>query len=571
VSRRALAPAGAAVLALAAIGLVWDHARFDALSADEPVHILSGYFEVSGRTAIVNIEHPPLAKILAGLSLATLDLPPAPAKVPLGSGFTDFGHAFLFENRVSPDAIAAAARRPFRWLLGALVVLVFVAGCGRYGPAPALCASALVAFDPNFVAHAGVVHTDVAASLGFLATVVAWNGAQEKPSARRLALVALALGATLATKFSGVYLLPILALQALLAARRSERPGRDTLRNLGRLAIVAAGALVVVFAVFAAVTTRMNGADQRQIIWESVGERGAPGLARAIQRVAEISPPLGHYLGGLAYVARQNAEGGGINFLAGKTAITGFPGYFLVAFLVKSSLAFLAATALALGGAAAFRLGRDAALWLLPAAVLFIASAGSSYNIGVRHLLPAYPFLALGAAAVLARLAAAGRRRAAVAAVLLSALPLSAAGETLRIHPYELSYFNPLAGGPEGGRKLLTDSNVDWGLDLRRLAVELRRRGVKDPTVVYFGGDDVPYRVGVPDFSADPRVRGTFVAVSAFHLAVGPLYYAYHGATGVAASLENLLRDLAARGRPAGRVGYSMYLFELPPREPPTK
>jgi hypothetical protein len=238
---------------------------------------------------------------------------------------------------------------------------------------------------------------------------------------------------------------------------------------------------------------------------------------------------------------------------------------------VKSSLGFLAATALALGGAAAFRLGRDAALWLLPAAVLFIASAGSSYNIGVRHLLPAYPFLALGAAAVLARLAAAGPRRAAVAAVLLSALPLSAAAETLRIHPYELSYFNPLAGGPEGGRKILTDSNVDWGLDLRRLAVELRRRGVKDPTVVYFGGDDVPYRVGVPDFSADPRVRGTLVAVSAFHLAVGPLYYAYHGATGVAASLENLLRDLAARGRPAGRVGYSMYLFELPPREPPTK
>jgi len=137
----------------------------------------------------------------------------------------------------------------------------------------------------------------------------------------------------------------------------------------------------------------------------------ATDLTRAIQRVAEISPPLGHYLGGLAYVARQNAEGGGINFLAGKTSIAGFPSYFLVAFLVKSSLGFLAATALALGGAAAFRLGRDAALWLLPAAVLFIASAGSSYNIGVRHLLPAYPFLALGAAAVLARLAAAGPRR----------------------------------------------------------------------------------------------------------------------------------------------------------------
>ncbi|HEY7114095.1 MAG TPA: hypothetical protein VIA45_14280, partial [Thermoanaerobaculia bacterium] len=237
----------------------------------------------------------------------------------------------------------------------------------------------------------------------------------------------------------------------------------------------------------------------------------------------------------------------------------------------KSTLAFLAAAALGVAGAAVFRLGRDAALWLLPAAVLFIASAGSSYNIGIRHLLPAFPFLALAAAAALARLRSAGGRKAAAGAALMVVLPLAAAAETARIHPHELSYFNPLAGGPVGGRKILTDSNVDWGLDLRRLAAELRRRGVKDPTVVYFGGDDVLYRIGVPDFSAEPRVRGSLVAVSAFHLAVGPLYYAYHGATGVAASLENLLREIAARGRPAGRIGYSMYLFELPPREPPTK
>jgi hypothetical protein len=32
----------------------------------------------------------------------------------------------------------------------------------------------------------------------------------------------------------------------------------------------------------------------------------------------------------------------------------------------------------------------------------------------------------------------------------------------------------------------------------------------------------------------------------------------------VAAALDALRRDLAARGRPAGRVGYSIYLFELP-------
>jgi hypothetical protein len=150
------------------------------------------------------------------------------------------------------------------------------------------------------------------------------------------------------------------------------------------------------------------------------------------------------------------------------------------------------------------------------------------------------------------------------AAPALALLPLVSAVELASIHPHELSYFNPLAGGPEHGRRILSDSNVDWGLDLKRLASELSRRRVTDPTIVYFGGDDVFYRTGVPDFAADPRVRGRFVAISAFHLAVGPEFHEYHGANGVAASLRTLRDDLERRGRPVGRVGYSIYLFELP-------
>jgi dolichyl-phosphate-mannose-protein mannosyltransferase len=560
-----------ALLAASAVGalsffLVQDHVRGDALSADEPVHILAGYFEVFGRTAIVNIEHPPLMKLLAGLGLESLPLPPPPDRVPMGNRFTDFGHAFLFENRVSPDAIAGAARRPFRWLLLGLLALVFGTAWSRYGVPPALFAAALVALDPNFVAHAGVVHTDLGAALGFLATVLAWNRVLERPAPARLVVAAGVFGLALATKFSAAYLLPILLLQGLLSARRAARAGRESALMLLRLVAVGAGALLVVVGIYAAVTTRMNLDDQREVLWEMVGERGSPSLARSIQGVAEICPPLAHYLGGLAAVARQNAVGGGVNFLDGKVSIQGFPSYFFVAFGAKSTLAFLAATLLALVGTWRFRLAQEAALYLLPVAVLFLASIGSSYNIGIRHLLPAYPFLALAAAAVLARMREGARRSAALATAFLIALPLSAAAETIRIHPHELSYFNSLVGGPEAGRKVLSDSNVDWGLDLRRLAAELARRGVADPTVVYFGGDDVAYRVGVPDFSADPTVRGTLVAVSAFPLAVGPFYYAYHGAPALGAALENLLREIARRGRPAGRVGYSIYLFELPQR-----
>src|SRR5205807_4757569 len=93
---------------------------------------------ISGRNAIVNIEHPPVAKILAGLALRTLPLPPPPAEVPMGTNFYGFGHAFLFENRVGPDAIVSAARAPFLGILALLLVLVFAAAASPYGAGAAL-------------------------------------------------------------------------------------------------------------------------------------------------------------------------------------------------------------------------------------------------------------------------------------------------------------------------------------------------------------------------------------------------------------------------------------------------
>ena len=329
--RRAPIAAAFAITALALFA-VRDHARRDTLSADEPIHILSGYLEVSGRTAIVNIEHPPLMKALAGLGLAALRLPPPPRHIPMGERFTPFGHAFLFENVVSPDAIAAAARAPFLAVFATLLLLVFFAARARYGDGPALFALSILALDPNLIAHAGVVHTDLGAALAFLATVLAWDRAWRDPSAGRVAAAGLVLGLALTTKFSCVYLVPILLLQALVGIRTDAQPGRAA----GRALACWAGALLVaggvVLGVYALVTSRMDRGEQRQVIHEMVAGRGAPGLSRAIEGLVDVSPPLAHYLGGLAAVARQNAVGGGVNFLFGKSSPEGFPLYFFVAY-----------------------------------------------------------------------------------------------------------------------------------------------------------------------------------------------------------------------------------------------
>src|SRR6266508_4706003 len=345
-------------------------------------------------------------KMLAGLALKTLPLPQAPARVPMGISFTNWGREFFFHGPVPPDAIIATARAPFLLLLALLLATVFLWARNRYGDGAALMAVSLLVFDPNLVAHAGVVHTDLGAALTFLLAVIAWENLRKAgPSAANFAAAAVALGLALLTKFSAVYLLPIFLLQGLLAARKEDRPGAAIGHMLGRLGLVAAGAFALLLGVYAIVTSRMDLADQREIIHEMVASRGAPGLSRVIEEIARISAPLGHYLGGLASVARQNAEGGGVNYLFGRVSVTGFPFYFFVAFLAKSTLAFLIVTALLLISLARSpEARREAPLFLLPVGVLFLASIDSRYNIGVRHMLPVYPFLALSGAGLLARL-----------------------------------------------------------------------------------------------------------------------------------------------------------------------
>jgi 4-amino-4-deoxy-L-arabinose transferase-like glycosyltransferase len=565
--RRAIAPLAALGIGALSLFLVYDHTHGDSLSADEPIHLLSGFLMVERQTAIVNIEHPPLMKLLAGLAMSRFGLP-APEKIPMGSALWDWGYPFLFNNRVPVDTIVAAARAPFLVLFGLLLFLVFVVARRRWGDGPAIFATALCAFDPNLVAHAGVVHTDLGAALTFLAAVLAWDALSRHPSAWRIALAGAALGAALLTKFSSVYLLPILLLQGLLPSLRRKAPGPAIGRTVLHAGLVVFGAGLVVFAVYAVVTARMDRASQRAVIHELVAERGAPRLSRLVEEIATVSPPAGHYLGGLAAVAQQNAAGGGPNYLFGRVRVgEGFPFYFFVAFFAKSAPGFVLFTLLLLAGLArsSGEIREEGRLFLLPVGVLFLASIGTSYNIGIRHMLPVYPFLALAAAGLYSR--ARRQRHGAAMAWLLAALPLLSAVEVARIHPHELSYFSPLVGGPERGRTILSDSNVDWGLDLRRLAAELNRRRATRPTVAYFGGDEVQYRLGLPDFIEEPVVRGRLVAVSAFYLAEGPEYLFYRNAPRVAAALKRLIDDIALRGRPAGRVGYSIYLFDLPPKE----
>src|SRR5208283_520972 len=108
----------------------------------------------------------------------------------------------------------------------------------------------------------------------------------------------------------------------------------------------------------------------------------------------------------------------------------------------------------------------------------------SGVDLGVRLILPCYPFLYVLAGRLAAPRSVVGRSWALARLTALAALVLTAVS-VLRSDPHQLAYFNELVGGPAYRR--LADSNLDWGQDLRSLKEEMDRRQAPIIYLSYYG------------------------------------------------------------------------------------
>jgi hypothetical protein len=158
------------------------------------------------------------------------------------------------------------------------------------------------------------------------------------------------------------------------------------------------------------------------------------------------------------------------------------PEYYLVVLAVKNPIAF---SVLALVGLVACLRPRGAwtSLRLFafvgpPAVLLALLSVGNGL-MGVKYVLPIFPFVALWIARAVDAFPRAGAALA-ILCVLEGALLLPEAAPT---HPAELMYYNAAAGGPVGG-PWTTVVGDDWGQDVpavgrfyRRHAEAIERAG----------------------------------------------------------------------------------------------
>ena len=382
-------------------------------------------------------------------------------------------------------------------------------------------AAACFALGPNLLAHGPLATMELPVVACASAMFLGFWSFLRSGSLRAFFGTAAIGGLAMSCKFTTILVPPILAMAwAVDLWVRGGEAGSGPIRRAAGIARVVipgmAGFVLVMVAAnlavtgFATLPLSANGGDHPLL-----EGRFTPGVRRWLAGVFESSWPA-DWVGFATQVVHQ--RNGGPSYLLGERRMTGWLAYYPITLAVKVPLAFwFLAGARALAGR---RIGGDRA-WFAPLVVgLFLLAAvvGSKRNYGVRYLLP----VATPAIVWVSGLAEGGRwsRRSSLAGLA------GMAASVALIHPHELSYFNAAAGGPIGGRRILSDSNLDWGQGLRALArLQRDRPELRDLTLYYFGDTDpVHYGVTGPrvvfDANRTPRGLPPVLTVGTEYLAV---------------------------------------------------
>lgn len=617
-------------------------------TSDETAHLVAGYSYLTQHDFRLNPEHPPLLKSFAALPLLAMRIWPAGFREPADGklhyaffreawamampnppmaewsvsqyllyGIRDAALARAGGDPIRPPTDVAYARPDFlndpdRMFTAARVMLLIVAVAlaaaifwwsrQLWGLPGAVLSLLLFCFDPNFIAHAGLVTTDVGAACLMFVTMYFWWRVCRDFNRFNVALFAIAFALAQISKFSAVLLIPIL-LAMLVVRWRKSRP---------MIIALAAAAFATVFVIWAAYDFRYStAADPQAALAEEQSARrtlqlqvlGAPniwptghlplrdaleqwvalaklkvdmpnGYTEADLRNAKRATPMGpvqrflifandhrlfpeSFVYGVAWTGASSVTRS--SFLRGEYSTYGFPTFFFWTFLYKTPIPVII---LAVAGvvAAIRSTKRDVAFLMWPATAYAIFAITASIHIGHRHIFPILPFVYTMAGAAGANLFASWRRAALAIAALAVAANVALLPRPASLINRHLSYVNEFAGGPIAGADKLSDSNFDWGQDLKRLALWLREHDVTEPIdMVVFGNADPRYYGirynNLRSWSYPMPAKPGLVAISQMDY-LGLLFDRDH---------RNTWRDFLARSnaKRVGTAGYSIFIYKI--------
>ncbi len=484
------------------LSLAWQ----ESTTFDEKAHIPASYSYVRFGDMRLNPEHPPLLKDLVGIPLQFMNLS-FPTDSPLWTtGVNEqwtIGDLFIHGNNA--EWVTFCARIPII-LVAVLFGFLFYRFTKQFvGTVAGLFALLLYVTDPNIIAHGHYVTTDLGIAGTIFFAIVFFVQFLRKPDTKNTILFGVFLALAELTKFSAILLLPYFALIILAYALTKSKA--DTIREsrfifslkqVFSYAFKYVGALVICFSLVWVLyffnTLNEPGIKMVETAKDFFPQDNVPAHV-AIQIVTSLSEspatkPFAQYFLGFFKVFSR-FEGGNTHYFLGEVTAEASPWYFPIIFTLKETLPFVFLLLFS-GIYTVVRMvkafsGKSARTWhtviahsiqshitqytMFGFVVLYAyVSITGNLNIGFRHLFPILPLLYVLVVKTIFDFIRrkgfhgerASRAVVAVFALWMIAIPILA-------YPSYLSYFNESAGGSKTGYAIATDSNYDWGQDMKRL------------------------------------------------------------------------------------------------------
>ena len=393
----------------------------------------------------------------------------------------------------------------------------------------ALVALILFLFSPNLMAHGRFITTDMGATVFSLFALYAYYLYLEKTNWKSYSWAGVVFGLALLTKFSTFLLIPTFIFIAFIYGIGSYRKGKFKLMLKGTgLEIVKAVGIIVIGYILVGLwyvphIWNMPVAVQHELINESIkdsdlGHLGFNTLLNNMTNVTVLRPYAQYLLGFLMVSA--HTTGGHMTYFFGQLG-THWPDYFVFAYLLKEPIAaqilfYFAVLLLLVAGVRKithaaqgkksekpYWLRRNAVIisYAFLSALVFGMASANKLQLGIRYILPIFPFLYMFIAIMLGEFVKELDKKKKIGLYwanisVLVVLLVWFVGVNIMTFPSYLPYFNEIIGGPKEGWKYMVDSNVDWGQDLIRLKEFMDKKDIPLMKVDYFGGGDLDYYLG---------------------------------------------------------------------------
>lgn len=519
------------------------------MTFDEYAHVPSGYSYWKTGDFSLYSKNPPLVKLWFTLPLL-ISSPQLEYDVrqrdihPWVVGF-----AFLRDNLQRYHSLFLQCRAMVIFMSALLGGLIFLWARALYGWRPGLLCLFFYTFCPNILAHSQLCTTDVGGAFFFIAALGGLWLYVRGPTPIRIFMCGVLIGAAQLAKFSNL-ILYVLCPATIFLYRRTGGI-RRTFFDLAVMTFVSLCVINIGY-IFEGTLRPLSTYSFMHPLYKDI-QGLLPGFL-------PVPLPAPFVIG----IDRQqhDVDMGYLSYLNGRLVHRHWWFYFLEAFSLKTPIPFLLLLVFRAVGKQSKVFSREGAGGgiLLISSIAYFANFSfvTPLDIGIRYILPVYPLLSAWTSPVVFR------AHTVVKKIIFTCLLGWLAASSLGIHPFYLSYFNEIAGGPEGGRRYLSDSNIDWGQDLPQLKKYMDSHGLRHISLFYYGVVD-PEVYGISSVfphGESPSALTGDIAVSVSFLQGNGIWAVPTLKGGYYSVKEGALLWLN-KHTPVGRAGYSLYIFHL--------